>query len=63
MDDLGVHLFLETPIWQTSHYLQGFIYVRWVFAGFLPSTVSLESAVGKKKSDLLWGLNQLMVNG
>ena len=42
--------------------LQGFIYVRWVFAGFLPSTVSLECVVGKK-SDLLWGLNQLMENG
>ena len=22
-----------------SHYLRGFIHVRWVFAGFLPSTV------------------------
>ena len=30
---------LHQLIWQISHYLQGFIQVRWL-AGFLPSTVS-----------------------
>ena len=33
--------FLHQLICGVSHYLQGFIHPRWVFAGFLPSTVCL----------------------